>query len=308
MSKTSNFKISTGMMKSKRLDGIFVAVMLLIPVVHFIIFWGVVNFDSIMLAFQRLDTKTGKVYPTLDNFKMLVTLFKDGELKRALVNTLLTSGFQTIFLLPWAFVLTYFLYKKIPCSGFYRTMLFLPSILPAVAMATIFKYMIHPDGPMGKVWELICGKQIPSLLVDEKYGKWTIIAYYFFTNFGGQFILFSGAMARIPNELIESANLDGANMGVEMFKIVMPLCWPTISMLLLLNISSIFTTTGPVLLLTKGLADTKTISFWIFEKVNEGETSLYLPSALGISCTVILFPIIMVARWLLGKVYADVEF
>ena len=303
-SNVSKTKISN----AKRLDGLFVALMLLIPVVHFIIFWGIVNFDSILLAFRRLDTDTGKTYFTLENFKMLATLWKNGELKRALVNTLLTSGFQTIFLLPWAFFLTYFLYKKIPLSGCYRTILFLPSILPAVAMTAIFTYMINPGGPVGKIWQTLSGKQIPALLVDEKYAKWTIIGYFFFTNFGGQFILFSGAMARIPKELLESANLDGANMAVEMFRIVMPLCWPTISMLLLLNISSMFTATGPILLLTKGVADTKTISFWIFEKVNEPAPSLYLPSALGITCTLILFPIIMISRWLLGKVYADVEF
>ncbi len=295
-------------LKSKRMDGVFVALMLAVPVVHFIIFWGVVNFSSILLAFQRFNPKTGSTYFTFDNFRNLATLWKTGDLKRALVNTLLTSGFQTIFLLPWAFFITYFLYKKIPLTGFYRTMLFLPSILPAVATAAIFVYAIAPDGPVGQIWQGLFGSQIPALLVDERYGKWTIIAYFFITNFGGQFILFSGAMARIPKELLESANLDGASMGTEMFRIVMPLCWPTISMLLLLNIASMFTSTGPVLLLTKGIADTKTISYWIFEKVNEPAPSLYLPSALGITCTVILFPIIMLSRWLLGKVYADVEF
>ena len=68
-----------------------------------------------------------------------------------------------------------------------------------------------------------------------------------------------------------------------------------------------FTATGPLLLLTKGLADTKTIAYWIFERV-QSSTTLGLPAALGITCTVILFPIVMVAKWLLNKVYADVEF
>lgn len=107
---------STKMANKKAKDYAFVAIMLLIPVVHFIIFWGVVNFNSILLAFQRLDRTTGEKYLTLKNFESLVELFKTNELKDALVNTLLTAGFQIIFLLPWGFFLTYFLYKKNPLT------------------------------------------------------------------------------------------------------------------------------------------------------------------------------------------------
>ena len=299
---------STKMANKKAKDYAFVAIMLLIPVVHFIIFWGVVNFNSILLAFQRLDRTTGEKYLTLKNFESLVELFKTNELKNALVNTLLTAGFQIIFLLPWGFFLTYFLYKKIPLRGLWRTFLFLPSILPAIFLTGIFNNAITQYGPLGKIWEALFNKPIPDFFVDERYGKWGVLLYFFWTNFGGQFILFTGAMTRIPNEILEAAQIDGAGMRVELFKIVLPLCWPTFSMLLILNIASVFTSTGPILLLTKGAADTKTISYWIFEQVNQPAPALYIPSALGVACTVILFPILTLTRWGLGKVYADVEF
>ncbi len=295
-------------LSKKAKDYWFVAIMLLIPVVHFIIFWFIVNFNSIALAFQRLDTDTGELYFTLDNFKDLITSFKTDDLKIALFNTLLTAGFQLIFLLPWGFFITYFLYKKIPLSGVWRVFLFLPTILPAVFLTSIFKYAIYPNGPIGVLWDGLFHEQIPSL-IDVKYAKWIVLLYFFWTNFGGQFILFSGAMTRIPPDIFEAALIDGAGMGVELFKIVFPLCWPTFSMILLLNIAGIFTATGPVLLLTRGAGETDTISFWIFNQVNVGgNSSLFLPSALGLACTVILFPIITVSRWALGKVYADVEF
>ena len=118
--------------KKRKRDYAFIAIMLFIPVVHFIIFWGVVNFNSIALSFQRMDITTGTTYFTFDNFKSLVDLFETNELKNALINTLLTSGFQIIFLVPWSFVLSYFLYKKIPLTGMWRVFLFLPSILPAI--------------------------------------------------------------------------------------------------------------------------------------------------------------------------------
>lgn len=294
---------------SKRIkDYGFVAIMLFIPVVHFIIFWIIVNFNSIALAFQRMNTTTGELYFTFDNFKSLIAYMKTNELKDAFINTLLTSGFQIFFLLPWGFLLTYFLFKKVPLSGVWRVCLFLPTILPAVFLTGAFKYLIYPKGPVGILWELLFKSQIPALLLETQYGKYTVLAYFFWTNFGGQFILFTGAMTRIPNQIFEAARIDGANMGTELFKIVFPLCWPTFSMLLILNIASIFTATGPILLLTKGAGDTKTISYWIFEKVNQSSPSLFIPSALGVACTIVLFPIITTTRWGLGKIYADVEF
>lgn len=287
-------------------SNVFVFLMLLIPVIHFIIFWGGVNFNSLRLAFTGIDLNTGEATFSMDHFKSLVNLFKTGELRGALVNTLLTSAFH-LALVPWALFLSYFLYRKIPLEGLWKTLLFLPSILPAIAMTSIFKYLIDAEGPVSQLWIAMTGEALPNLLAFDETAKWTILMYIFWTNFGGQFILISGAMAKLPKSLLEAAHLDGAGLATEFFRVVLPLCWPTISMILILNISSMFTATGPLLLLTKGLADTRTIAYWIFERV-QGSTTLGLPAALGITCTVILFPIVMVAKWLLNKVYADVEF
>jgi len=290
---------------------IFVSVMLFIPVVHFIIFWGAVNFNSVLLAFQRLNAQTGKRYFTFDNFKSIFLLFKmqNGEMRDAFANTLLTSGFLMVFLLPWAFLVTYFLNKKIFLHGFLRTMLFVPTIIPMVAMAFIFRYLIYPQGPVGHLWTIF-GLRTPSFFTNEKYARWTVLFYVFWTNFGGQFILLSGAMSRVPKEVLESAYLDGAGMWREMLKIILPLCWPTISMLILLNLAQLFTATGPLLFLTYGEARTMTISYWIFAKLNVSQLDIRLnePAALGVLCTAILFPIMLLTRRGLGKVYADVEF
>ena len=304
-----------GKAKTKRIltrngkKNIFLAGMLLYPVVHFIIFWGVVNFNSILLGFQRLDVQSGKRYFTFENFNTLKVLLQIGELKDALLNTFLTSGFLMVFLLPWAFLITYFLYKKIPLAGFWRVMLFVPTIIPAVAMAYIFRFIIYPEGPVGYLWTLF-GKTAPALLVEPTIARWTVILYIFWTNFGGQFILLSGAMSRVPKEVLESARIDGAGMKVEMLRIILPLCWPTLSMIILLNLASLFTASGPLLFLTEGNWRTSTISFWIFNRIKDGGSSarLNVPAALGVACTVILFPIILLSRWGLGKVYADVEF
>lgn len=292
--------------KQRKLDYLFVFVMLIVPIINFIIFWVVVNFNSIVIAFQDPN---GKTPFTFDNFVMVFNYFKTNELRIALINTLITSGFQIVFLVPWSFILSYFLYKKIPLTGMWRVFLFLPSILPAIFLTGMFTYAITPNGPIGNLWRFLFGDQIPGLLVEKDYARWTILVYFFLTNFGGQFILFSGAMSRIPKETLEAAKIDGVGLFREMFVMVLPLIWPTFAMILVLNFASIFTATGPILLLNKGAGDSKTIAYWIFEQVNDSNgTSLYLPAALGLACTAVLYPIISFVRWITGKVFSDVEY
>lgn len=293
-------------LNKKTRSNLFVISALLIPVVHFFIFWVLVNFNSILMAFQRFDTSTGKEYFTFANFADIPVVFnKYGKALEGLKNTTLTWAFQLFFLQPWGFLLTFFIYKKIPLSGVWRTYLFIPALLPAVAMTSIFSYITLSNAPVGQFITFVTGTP-HMLLTDPKYANTTIIVYVFLTNFGGQFVLFSGAMGRIPKELVESAQLDGAALKTELFRIVLPLCWPTISMIILLNIAGFFAVTGPVLLLTQGESGTYTMAYYFFAETKNN--ALYQPAAVGIMFTVILFPIVVLTRWGLGKVYADVEF
>lgn len=287
---------------------IFLATILIVPVAHFIVFWGAVNFNSILMAFRR-ETDAG-IVATFDHFKEVFRLLTHGELRRYTVNTLLTWSFLTVFLLPWGFLATYFLYKKIPLAGAWRTMLFLPTILPTLAMVTVFVNLIYADGPIGKLWAL-AGNSTPNFLTDSRFSRYTVLVYIFWTNFGGSFVLFSGAMSRVPKEVLESARIDGAGMWVELLRIILPLCWPTFSMLLLLNIATLFVASGPLLFLSGvgGAHRADTISFWIFTRVSTGNSRMMSEaSAMGLLCTAALFPLVVLTRWGLGKVYADVEF
>lgn len=302
-------KEKTKKLQTKKVqDNIFVACMLLIPVVHFLIFWVGVNFNSLLLAFQKLNPLSGEKYFTWANFSVLKISWQIGDLKIALGNTLLTFALY-LLLLPWGFFITYFLFKRIIGHNIWRTMLFLPTIVPAMAMTAIFSYLVAAKGPVGNfIWHFFKMEVPPAFIQSDKYARWTMLFYIAWTNFGGQFILYMGAMSRIPVSVLEAAKLDGAGMWVEMIKIVLPLCWPTISMLLLMNISSMFVVSGPLLLFWGLPPSATTISYKIFNETRIGGHLLSESAALGVVCTLILFPIVLLSRWLLEKVYADVEF
>jgi len=307
--KLKNNKKQDNMGAAKIRASIFVWTMLLIPIVHFLIFWLYVNYSSILLGFQNVDNE-GHLVWTFDNFKTVFSMFstQGSTISLALSNTLKTWAFVNLFMFPLSVLWAYFIYKKIKWGSFYRVMFYIPSIISGVAIAAIFIYAIGADGPIGLLFTKITGNtRVPNFLGEEEYAMKTILVYIFWTGFGGNLVLLSGAMARIPREMIESAELEGAGMMKEIFSFVLPLTWPTLSTLIIISISGLFTASGPILLLTGGAANTYTISYWIFEQVNFGQ-SYYLPSALGLCFTLISLPIVLLIRFALSKVFADVEY
>ena len=114
-------------------------------------------------------------------------------------------------------------------------------------------------------------------------------------------------MSRIPEEVTDSAALDGVSMWEELFKIYIPMIWPTLSTILITTAASLLCTNGPILLLTNGAGNTYDIGFYIYNKVQvQGQYGV--PAALGLVLTFVTFPIVMTTRHFVNKVYDDVEF
>ena len=78
--------------------------------------------------------------------------------------------------------------------------------------------------------------------------------------------------------------------------------------MLILNVSTLFTATGPILLFTNGVEynHTYTLSFWIYMKVDAGE--LHYPSAVGLFYTVVAIPLVILSRWITNKLNKEVTY
>lgn len=119
-------------------------------------------------------------------------------------------------------------------------------------------------------------------------------------------ILLSGSMAHIDASIIEAGKLDGVKMRQEIFYLVIPLIWPTLSTMIILAFTGLFGASGPILAFTEGQAQTTTLSYWIYDQVRiTGE--YYYPSAVGLIMTLIGTPIALGMRYLLNKTLDTVE-
>lgn len=281
----------------KTKDRCFIIGMLAIPVLEFLVFYVYVNFNSFFLAFQ-VPLEGGAFEWSLLNFKQMFQQFElsDSVLGMALKNTLLFFASGLFITFPLSFFLCYFLYKRVAGYKIFRVIFYLPCIISASVLAILFKYVIAVNGPLSVVYTWF-HKQIPSFIQDPTYALGTLIVYNVIFGLGGNLVLFSGAMSNIDEAIIEAAKIDGAGMWTEMFRIVVPMMWPTMSTVLIFQFVGLFNSSGPVLLLTRGQFDTYTISYWIYSRV-AFSADLNFPAAVGIFFTLIGAPIALFMRWL----------
>ena len=278
---------------------LFLVGMLTIPIVHWFVFWLYVNANSIMLAFQ-LPTGDWSLHTLQSALREFST---DGPLFLALGNTLKYFFTSILITMPCSFVLSYLFYKKILMYKVFRVILYMPAIISGVVITSAFSFVIAPDGPIGIILSRLGVDPVPEFLANSDYATGTILFYTVWPGIGTGTLLFQGGMARIPLEVLEAAKLDGCGPGRELVSLIIPLLWPTISTQLILQLTGLFGSSGPILLFTQGAYETTTLAYWIFDSIyTYGNYNAV--SAAGLCCTVVGVPIILGIRWLIERIPA----
>ena len=284
--------------------GIFCFFMVIVSLLHFSIFYIGVNYKSILLAFQTVDyvDSDGVLHYawTLQHFKNFFAemSMSDTILPLAFKNTLKFFVVDSIILFISGYVISYFLYKKISGTKLFRIFLYVPSIVSSVVVVAVFKNFVSLGGPFHQIVYKATGKELPSLFSDQ-YALNTIMSYVVWRGIASNFILFTGAMNRIPEEIIESAKIEGCGWLREIWTFILPLTWDTVATLWLMSWIGIFSASGPILLFNTG-ESTYTLSYWIYLQVTSGSYSY--PAAVGLLLTVVSFPLVLLIRGLLNLV------
>ncbi len=263
------------------------------------VFYIYVNLSSFALSFQ-LPNGDWSLFTIQTAWKNIL----DGgsEIGIAIRNTMLFFLKDNVMLV-FQLAVAYFFYKKLKFSFGFQIIFYLPGIISGVAITTMFSNFIRASGPLGQILQGLGVEKVPSLLADSRYATWTIMFYTIWTGWAGNMLLFNGALARVPLEILESARLDGIGSGKEFIHIIFPLIWPTFSTLLILGLTGILGAGGPVLLFTKGQYKTWTIGYWMFDKIKyQGRGAYNEVSATGLIFTLIAAPIILGLRKLIEKI------
>lgn len=279
---------------------VFCYAMMFPAIVSFCVFYIYVNFQSIVMAFQEV-LPTGGYKLGFGNFKFFFDEISHGDslFNEALVNSLIFYVCNTYMDLPVALIFCYFIYKRIWGYNTLRVFIYLPNIIIGTVTSALFKQVIALNGPIAVFIEQFGWKMQP-LYQTSSTAMPFMVFYNFFYGIGGNFILLGGAMNAIPEETMEAAKLDGCGWVRELVQLVIPMCWPTLSTMLITSMAGLFTSSGPILLFTKGAYGTYTISYWLYECLLNGN-NLEIGAAIGIIFTIITAPIVLGFKHLMFK-------
>jgi multiple sugar transport system permease protein len=141
--------------------------------------------------------------------------------------------------------------QRLRFVGLFRTIYYLPSVLPGVAFVVLWMWILHPDvglintllsyvGIEGPRWLAHPDWALPALLMMSLWGL------------GRSMVIYLASLQGIPQHLYEAASIDGANAWQAFWKITLPMLTPTIFFNLVLSIISTFQTFTSAFVATDG--------------------------------------------------------
>ena len=284
----------------------FYILMLIFPLTQFAVFYIGVNLNSFLLAFQNYNVGTSSFeWVGLANFQRLWTEFTEfSTLRDALGNSLIVWFFTSFMGTVIAVFFSYYIYKRFSLHGFFKVILFIPSILPAIILVMIFKTFVNEAVPA--IGDLL-GMEIEALMTLDSPTKFPMAVFFtVWAGFGTQVLLYTGTMEQISPSVIEAGQLDGASPLREFWSIVLPEVMPAINTFLVVGIAQIFISQANLWSFFNWEFFPKdgTLGYYMFLLVNKAEygfSEYGYASALGLCCTVIAIPLTWIVRRILTK-------
>ncbi|MGH4140082.1 carbohydrate ABC transporter permease [Clostridium sp.] len=187
-------------------------------------------------------------------FENYVKLFSDRVFYIAMWNNLLfmifTIGIQCFLGLFMAVLFR----AKLRGNTIFKSILFLPTIMAPVIIAAIFRILLDANlGSINNVFRMLHLNFLAvSWLGDPKYSLISVIMVNVYEWMGFSMLLYFSALLAIPEEIYESARIDGSGFWNTLFKITIPLVNGTTSTLVVLGIIGSLKTFDIVVLLTGG--------------------------------------------------------
>ncbi|MGK2898509.1 MAG: carbohydrate ABC transporter permease [Burkholderiaceae bacterium] len=179
---------------------------------------------------------------------------------------------------------------------FFRTALFAPVVTTVVAVAVIWRYLLHTRyGLINQALDSI-GIAPVNWLGDPHWAMPAIILFAAWKNFGYNMIILLAALQAVPREMYEAARVDGAGAWRQFRDLTVPMLAPTLVMVGIMTISGYFQLFAEPYVMTQGgpLRSTVSVLYFMYE---EGFRWWNLGNASAVAF--LLFVVIFAVSWVL---------
>ncbi len=303
---------------------LFIFSLLIVPLLHFLVFWLYINAETISLAFMEWDFFSNSYkFAGFDNFIEQFRTFKERpETMNMFINSFRAIPIN-IACLALAVIIGYAFSKHIRGERVFRVIFYLPTMISIVIQTLCYRYMFtySPgmlEGPAADLLRMI-GVDYngwETALSDPAVISriwWLISIFCVWASAGINIILMASAMSRIPESVIESAKLDGVGFWRELFQIHIPLIMPTISVFLINSMMAVSAFYIQPMLLTGNQTGPgsvyNTVGWYMFNMAPVAQDSdMPQISTVGFILTVIVSLLVIIVRKITDKLTPDVDF
>lgn len=251
---------------------------------------------SLYWSFCDYDVLSSPVWVGTLNYRDMVT---DDVFWRSLWNTLAYAAFALPLGLVVSLMIAVLLHQKIMARPMFRTIFYLPSIVPQVAVAMIWLWLFN--GKLGLINQglMAIGIQGPNWLSDAAWTKPTLV-FMSLWQVGGSVVIYLAALQDVPAHLYEAADLDGAGPWGKLWNVTVPMISPVIYFNIVMGIiGSLQVFAGPYIIFGADGGPGQSALFYAVYLFQNAFRYLNM----GYACAMawVLFVMIVVLTWLATK-------
>ena len=195
---------------------------------------------GVYLSFCKFTTVTDAKFVGLQNYVKIFT--EDGTFGHALWYTTAFTVVSVVLINVIGFAVALLLTKKIKGTNIFRTEIFMPNLIGGIIL--------------GYVWQLLLNGLLlqinKTLTYSSVYGFWGLVILMCWQQIGYMMIIYIAGIQNIPGELIEAAQIDGANKGQLLKHVIIPMVMPSITICTFLTLTNSFKLFDQNLALTNG--------------------------------------------------------
>ena len=201
---------------------------------------------SLTLSFTDAPLIPDPDYPAqfigFENFVRIFTIDMTLNFGPALLYTLIYAVIHVPVIMAISLGLALILNKKLPCSGFFRVVFYLPALLPAVGMSIMFRWLFTPssDGFINSCLNNILGINSNTNYLMDGSNMWLKMWLWgTWKGLGWSAIIYISSISGIDPVLYEAATVDGAGRFQQMWHVTIPQLMPTFFVMLLMSIANV---------------------------------------------------------------------
>ena len=200
-----------------------------------------------------------------------INLFADKAFTQSVANNLVYAAGTVPASMALALLFALAVQRSTRFNAVMRALLLFPSMVPLVAAASLFFFILLPGVGLFDYYLAKLGLRGANWLGDPDVALWSLIGITVWKNAGYYMLFYLAGLQTLPGEVLEAATIDGATFWQRLRYVILPLLAPTTAFVLVIALINVLTQVDHVIVLTKGgpSNSTKLVLYYIYEQAHE---------------------------------------